>query len=84
MEKDYTFDEFDDNELFKDELEELLEEQNSYSKERDGYLTEIDFYPPSDNRTWKSNVEDINGGDNFADYCEYIFRLYEKEDCYEN
>ena len=43
-------------------------------------LTEEDFYPPSDNRTWKSNVRDIAGGDNFADFCEdffmYLFHIY--------
>lgn len=43
-------------------------------------LTEIDFYPPSDDRVLKSYIEDIKGGDNFADYCEYIFELYEEED----
>ena len=47
------------------------------------YLTEIDFYPPSDDRVWKSYVEDIEDGDNFADYCEYIFELYEEEGYYE-
>jgi len=47
------------------------------------YLTEEDFYPPSDNRVLKSYIEDIDGGDNFADYCEYIFELLEEEDYYE-
>jgi hypothetical protein len=42
-------------------------------------LTEEDFYPPYDNRTLKSYIKDIYGGDNFADYCEYIFELYEEE-----
>ena len=46
-------------------------------------LTEADFYPPSDNRYLKSNVKDIVGGDNFADYCEYIFDLLEEEERYE-
>ncbi len=46
-------------------------------------LIKIDFYPPSDNRTLKSNVRDIYGGDNFADYCEYIFELLEEEEYYE-
>lgn len=46
-------------------------------------LTDIDFYPPSDNRVLKSYVEDIDGGDNFADYCEYIFDLYEEEGYYD-
>lgn len=46
-------------------------------------LTEADFYPPSDNRVLKSNVEDIFGGDNFADYCEYIFDLLDEEERYD-
>ena len=46
------------------------------------YLTEEDFYPPSDNRYLSSYVKDINGGDNFADYCEYIFELLEEEEEY--
>lgn len=48
-----------------------------------GCLTEADFYPPSDNRNLKSNVKDIFGGDNFADYCEYIFDVLEEEGYYE-
>jgi len=47
------------------------------------YLTEADFYPPSDDRTWSSHIEDIDGGDNFADYCESIFELLEEEGYYE-
>lgn len=47
------------------------------------YLTEIDFYPPSDDRVWGSNIEDIEGGDNFVDYCEYIFDLLDEEGYYE-
>ena len=46
-------------------------------------LTETDFYPPSDDRTLKSNIVDINGGDNFSDYCEYIFDLLEEEEYYD-
>lgn len=47
-------------------------------------LIEEDFYPPTDNRYWKSNIRDIAGGDNFADYCEYIFKIYESEEYYDN
>jgi hypothetical protein len=46
-------------------------------------LTELDFYPPSDHRTWKSNVKDILGGDNFADYCEEFFELLDEEGYYD-
>lgn len=43
------------------------------------YITEESFYPPSDNRVFKSYIEDIEGGDNFADYCEDFFELLEEE-----
>lgn len=46
-------------------------------------LTEQDFYPPTDNRTVKSYVSDIYGGDNFEDYCKDIFKLLEEEGYYE-
>lgn len=47
------------------------------------YLTEEDFYPPFDNRYLQSCIEDIDGGDNFADYCEYIFEVLEEEEYYD-
>lgn len=47
-------------------------------------ITEQDFYPPFDNRYWKSNVRDIVGGDNFADFCEYFFELLDEEECFDN
>lgn len=46
-------------------------------------LTEQDFYPPEDNRTVKSYVVDIYGGDNFTDYCEEFFELLEEEGYYD-
>ena len=51
-------------------------------KEQDSdkyFLTENDFYPPFDNRFLKSYIDDIDGGDNFAEYCEYIFEICEEE-----
>ena len=47
-------------------------------------LTEEDFYPPSDNRTWKSNIKDIEGGDNFGDYCSEFFKMLNEEEYYDN
>lgn len=47
-------------------------------------LSEDDFYPMSDNRIWTSNIKDINGGDNFADYCEYFFKMLEEEGYYDD
>lgn len=46
-------------------------------------ITESDFYPPSDDRVLKSYVDDIDGGDNFIDYCEYIFDLLDEEGYYD-
>ena len=46
-------------------------------------LTEQDFYPPSDNRTWNSNVKNINGGDNFTDFCEEYFKMLDEEEFFE-
>lgn len=59
-------------------------QRKSSDKQYTVYLKEEDFYPPSDDRVLTSYVKDIDGGDNFADYCEYIYRLYENEDYYEN
>lgn len=38
----------------------------------------------SDDRTWKSNVYDINGGDNFADFCEEFFEILDENDYWES
>lgn len=46
-------------------------------------LNKTDFYPPADDRVWESYIEDIDGGDNFSDYCKDIFRLYLIEGYYE-
>ena len=59
---------------------------NNYQNDKDNYdfcLTEMDFYPPSDNRVFESYIEDIEDGDNFTDYCKYIFKLYEEEGYYD-
>lgn len=45
---------------------------------------ESDFYSPSDDRVWKSNIEDIEGGDNFADYCEEFFKMLDEEEYWDN
>lgn len=58
-------------------FEDMTEEQF------DGCLTESDFYPPSDDRKLKSNVKDIIDGDNFTDYCAYIFDLLDEEEYYD-
>jgi len=42
------------------------------------------IYQTSDNRIWKSHIEDIDGGDNFVDYCEEFFELLDEEDYWES
>lgn len=42
-------------------------------------LTEKDFYPPEDKRTYKSGIFDIHGGDNFSDYAKWFYDNYEDE-----
>ena len=65
-------------ELFDEEFENVLNEQNSCLD----CSTEIWFYSPSDDRIWTSNVEDIDGGDNFGDYCEEFFEKLDEEEYY--
>lgn len=62
---DYDFD-------FEDILSELDEQYTDC-------LSEQDFYPPEDDREFKSYIRDIDGGDNFADYCKDMFDLLEEE-----
>ena len=47
-------------------------------------LTKEDFYPPVDDRCLKSNVYNIYGGDNFADYCEDMYEMLEEEDYWQD
>ena len=50
-------------------------------------LTELDFhelnqrsfYPPQDDRIYTSGIDDIDGGDNFAEYAEYFWEEYGHE-----
>ena len=52
-------------------------------KDSYGYPTKENFYSPSDDRHIESYIEDVEDGDNFIDYCEYIFKLLEEEDYYD-
>lgn len=61
-----------------------LPEQDIFLTNDDFYLTENDLYPPCDNRVWESNVEDIDGGDSFADYCKEFFEMLDEEEYYDN
>lgn len=57
----------------------ILYEQDSYQTDRDS-----NGMPLVDDRVWESYVDDIDGGDNFADYCQYIFSVLEEEGYYDN
>lgn len=47
----------------------------------DGYreLTEADLYPPEDPRVYASGIDDVDGGDTFAEYAEYFWETYGHE-----
>lgn len=64
-------------------FDESLKQQDLNQSDKDFLLTEIDLYPPSDNRILKSYIEDIDGGDNFADFCEEFFEMLEEEGYYD-
>lgn len=42
-------------------------------------LTEQSFYPPEDTRVYTSGIDDIKGGDTFAEYAEYFWETYGHE-----
>ena len=54
-------------------------DDNTYYNNRDKFYSSL-----RDNRVWTSNVEDINGGDNFADFCKDYFELLEEEGYFED
>ncbi len=56
---------------------------NKANKQYYKYLTEENFYPASDERFWVSYVEDIDGGDNFANFCRDFFELLDEEGYYD-
>ena len=63
-----------------------MDNQKKYDKilnNKSYVLTEQDFYPPSDDRVWTSEIEDIDDGDSFADYCKEFFEMLDEEDYYE-
>lgn len=64
-----------------DTIGSLQKTKKQKSKRSSDYyeLTEKDFYPPEDTRYYQSGVEDIDGGDNFADYAKEFFDAYEDE-----
>lgn len=69
--------------IIMDAIDKEIRYRNILNK-RNSTLTEQDFYPPSDDRVWTSNVEDIEDGDNFADYCKEFFELLDEEEYFDN
>ena len=72
------------DELLDEEFDEELDEQDFCSNDIDLCLTEIAFYPPSDDRVWTSNVEDIDSEENFINYCAGFFKMLDEEEYYDN
>ena len=64
----------------KHDIENIVDEMDEQSLE---CLTEESFYPPYDDRFLESYIDDIEGGDNFADYCECFFEMLEEEGYYD-
>lgn len=54
-------------------------DDNTYHEDSNNFYSSLE-----DDRVWTSNVEDINNGDNFADFCEDYFRLLEEENYFED
>lgn len=76
------------NEFVEQYYSDLIIDNNSYSKcnkkkDNNLCLTEIDFYPPPDNRVLKSYIKDVSGGNNFANHCKDFFNMLEEEEYYD-
>lgn len=67
-----------------DEQELFWDDEESCSTDDDFCLTEEYTCPLIDNRVWKSNIDDIDGGDNFADFCEEFFEMLDEYDYWES
>lgn len=70
--------------MFDDVLD--MWDDEDMSDEQYSYRTDNDFCsePLVDDRVWESYVEDIDGGDNFADYCQYVFGMLDEEEYFDN
>ena len=60
-----------------------MHDKNKTNIECEIELSESSFTPPQDDRMYRSGVSDIEGGDNFYDYAEWFWDMYENQifDC---
>lgn len=65
-------------------LNNIIKQQDALLDDDSSCLTDEEWYLSPDDRYWQSNIEDVEGGDNFADYCKYFFNLLEEEDYFED
>ena len=74
-----------DTSVYKDVIKEVQRMQDDciFNYLYKNVLNEIDFYPPPDNRVWETYIEDIEDGDNFADYCKYFFSICDEEEYFD-
>ena len=64
-------------------LKHILNQQDCYLED-EFYEIYNDTYHLEDKRVWTSNIEDIYGGDNFADFCVDYFKLLEENEYFED
>lgn len=65
-------------------IENKKKKYNDIMRRHKSILTEQDFYSFSDDRVWTSNIDDIENGDNFIDYCKDFFNLLDEEEYYDD
>lgn len=59
-------------------------QNKTHKKDSEFCLKDSDFYPPADTRMLCSLIEDIDEENNYLEYAEFIYDLYEEEGYYEN
>ena len=59
----------------------LNKDNNANSNEdmQNDVLTERSFYPPTDYRTHRLDIDDVVGGDSYYEYVIEFWELYEEE-----
>ena len=57
---------------------------NDFLTKDDDEVLEYYIYPIADDRVLESYLYDIDGGDNFADFCEEFFELLDEEEYWDD